>query len=219
MTFTDRNDAGRRLAPLVGSAIADSKRVADPSLEWVIAALPRGGVPVGFTVADSLGLPLDVIIVRKLGVPSHPELAMGAIGEGGCRVLNRDVIDHVGVALDELASVEAAERIELERRADEYRRGRPPTPLDGRGVVIVDDGVATGATAAAACQVAAAAGARRVVLAVPVAATDVFTRFAELADSVVVVETHRMFGSVGQYYADFTQTTDRQVIEQLARAR
>ena len=160
MPFVDRRDAGRRLAERLMSLRGE---------DAVVLGLPRGGVPVAFEVARALGAPLDVILVRKLGVPFQPELAMGAIGEGGARVVNDEVLRRAGVTPSELAEVEHREQAELDRRARRYRGGRPPVGLTGRTAVVVDDGIATGSTARAACLVARAQGAARVVLAVPVA--------------------------------------------------
>jgi putative phosphoribosyl transferase len=207
--FADRVDAGRRLADALS-------RYRGP--DTVVVGLPRGGVIVAAEVARALGAPLDVVLVRKLGLPSHPELAMGAIGEGGVKVLNADVLAHTGVTEEQIARVERAERAELERRAERYRHGRPPLRLEGRSVVIVDDGIATGATARAACEVARAAGAGKVVLAVPVAPEDWSERLAGVADELVAVFTPQSFGGVGQFYADFRQTTDDEVTDSLARA-
>ena len=206
--FTDRADAGRQLADLLlGLRGPDT----------VVAGLPRGGVLVAAEVAGALGAPLDVILVRKLGVPVHPELAMGAIGEGGVRVLNHDVVRHAGVSESEIAAVERSERAELDRRAAEFRGGRPPRNLAGRTVVVVDDGIATGATARAACAVARAQRAARVVLAVPVAPFDWTEELRDAADEFVAVHTPRRFGGVGEFYADFRQTTDREVTAALSR--
>jgi putative phosphoribosyl transferase len=209
MGFADRGDAGRRLAARLGHL--RGQRV-------VVVGLPRGGVPVAFEVARALGAPLDVIVVRKLGVPFQPELGMGAIGEGGVRVLNREIIQRGGISADELAAVEARERGELERRAFRYRRGRPRQPLDGCTAVVVDDGIATGSTARAACQVARAQGAARVVLAVPVAPPGWQARLGDVADDLVCVSTPQSFYAIGQFYADFSQTTDSEVTACLERA-
>ena len=163
MLFTDRADAGRRLAEAL-------QRLADD--EPIVLGLPRGGVPVAFQVARALRAPLDVIVVRKLGVPYHPELGFGAIGEGGVRVISDDVVRRGGVRPEDLESVQRTEEAELARQAQRFRAGRPRLPLDGRTAIVVDDGIATGSTAAAACQVVRAQGAARVVLAVPVAPPD-----------------------------------------------
>ena len=208
MVFADRADAGRRLAVRLGH-LADER--------VVVLGLPRGGVLVAFEVAAALGAPLDVIVVRKLGVPFQPELAMGAIGEDGVRVINCEVVRLAGVSENELAAVEARERAELERRAWRFRASRPRQRLDGRVAVVVDDGVATGSTARAACQVARAQGAARVVLAVPVAAPGWQARIGGDADELVCVQTPQPFFAIGQFYADFSQTTDDEVVACLQR--
>ena len=174
--FDDRVDAGRQLAQRLDSF--DGQDV-------VVLGLPRGGVPVAFEVAKALQAPLDVLVVRKLGVPFQPELAFGAIGEDGVRVLNDDVVRAARLDGDDMDAVERKQRIELRRRAQRFRRGRDRISLTGRIAVIVDDGIATGATAKAACQVARAHGASRVVLAVPIGPDDIVERFAGYADEVV----------------------------------
>ena len=201
--FRDRIDAGQQLAAILG-------HLRGP--DTVVVGLPRGGVPVAACVAEALEAPLDVILVRKLGVPFQPELAMGAIGEDDVRVVDAHIVRMVGVGAADLAAVEARERAELERRGERYRRGRQRTSLVGRTVVVVDDGVATGSTARAACQVARAEGARRVVLAVPVAPSDWTHRLGDAADEYVAVETPDDFSGVGQFYRDFTQTSDATVV-------
>jgi putative phosphoribosyl transferase len=201
--FRDRIDAGQQLAAVLG-------HLRGP--DTVVVGLPRGGVPVAACVAEALEAPLDVILVRKLGVPFQPELAMGAIGEDDVRVVDAHIVRMVGVGAADLAAVEARERAELERRGERYRRGRQRTSLVGRTVVVVDDGVATGSTARAACQVARAEGARRVVLAVPVAPSDWTHRLGDAADEYVAVETPDDFSGVGQFYRDFTQTSDATVV-------
>lgn len=207
--FRDRTDAGRQLASLV-----EHLRAADT----VVVGLPRGGVPVAWAVADELDAPLDVILVRKLGVPVQPELAMGAIGEDGVRVIDADIVRATGVSDAMLDAVETRERAELERRAERYRAGRPRTPLTGRRVVVVDDGVATGSTARAACQVARTEGATRVVLAVPVAPPDWTRRLGAAADDYLAVAVPDSFSGVGQFYQDFSQTSDGEVIRILDTA-
>jgi putative phosphoribosyl transferase len=174
---------------------------------------------VAAEVATALRKPLDVIVVRKLGVPFQPELAMGAIGEDGARIVNEEVMRLAEVTPAELAAVEKRERTELERRASRFRRAGTRIDLRGRTALIVDDGIATGSTARAACHVARAHGASRIVLAVPVAPPDVAGRFAQDADELVVYATPEPFFGVGQFYADFSQTTDEQVIERLEAAR
>jgi putative phosphoribosyl transferase len=209
MLFLDRIDAGRQLAerlrPMRGTDV-------------VVLGLPRGGVPVAFEVARALGAPLDVIVVRKLGVPFQPELAMGAIGEDGVRVVNDDVVHGTGITEHEFAVVEAKERAELERRARRFRGDRQRISLVGRTAIVVDDGIATGSTALAACQVARSHGASRVVLAVPVAPPDWSARFGEVAEELVCLANPRRFSSVGQWYSDFSATSDEEVADCLARA-
>lgn len=207
--FRDRREAGRRLA-----AKLTHLRGQRP----VVLGLPRGGVPVAAEVARVLDAPLDVIVVRKLGVPSHRELGMGAIGEDGARVINDDVVRITGATPEQIAVVEARERAEVERRAERFRRVRPRVPLDGRTAVIVDDGIATGGTARAALQVAREHGATRVVLAVPVGSPDTIREMADEADEVVCVETPTGFMGVGQFYDDFTQVPDDDVLALLAEA-
>lgn len=208
--FRDRADAGRQLA-----ARLEFLRGQDV----VILGLPRGGVPVAFEVADALHAPLDVLLVRKLGVPFHPELAFGAIGEGGVRVINRAVVRGARLGDREMAATEAEQWAELHRRSERFRGDQEQISLQGRTAVIVDDGIATGATAQAACQVARARGAGRVILAVPIGAPDTAERFAEYADEVVCLETPGQYFAVGQGYRHFPQTSDDEVVELLTRAR
>ncbi len=205
--FADRVDAGRRLAGRLGHLRGE---------DVVVLGLPRGGVPVAVEVARALGAPLDVIVVRKLGLPQQPELAMGAIGEGGFEVLDADLISRARVTPERLRSVEARERESLESRVARYRRGRERIDLHGRVAVIVDDGIATGATARVACQVARHLGAARVVLAVPVAPRDTLERLAEAADELVCVATPTPFVAVGQHYREFSPTGDDEVVAALA---
>ncbi|MFE1546462.1 alpha/beta family hydrolase [Streptomyces sp. NPDC058718] len=210
MDFTDRTDAGRQLA-----ARLDHLKGQDV----VVLGLPRGGVPVAARVADALDAPLDICLVRKLGVPHQPELAMGALGEGGVRVLNEHVLRETGVGERDLAAVEEREHVELEQRTQRYRGSRPPVPLDGRTVVVVDDGLATGATALAACRVVRAKGAARIVLAVPVAPRGWTARLGGEADETVSVREPDFFYAIGQFYRDFSQTTDAEVLACLDRSR
>ncbi len=207
--FANRSDAGTRLAERLSGLVGSNV---------VVLALPRGGVPVAFEVATALHAPLDVIIVRKLGVPSQPELAMGAIAEGGVRVLNDTVVRSSSVSQADIAAVERRELAALDRRARELRGERPPVPLVGRVAVVVDDGIATGSTARAACRAARAKGAALVVLAVPVAPPDAIVELRSDADEVVCVESPEHLWAVGQWYRDFTQTTDTEVVALLRRA-
>ncbi|MFJ9455691.1 phosphoribosyltransferase family protein [Kitasatospora sp. NPDC101447] len=208
--FADRTDAGRRLAARLG-------HVGGPGT--VVVALPRGGVPVAAVVARALDAPLDICVIRKLGVPYQPELGMGAIGEDGVRVLNEQVIRLASVTDGQLAEVERRERAELERRARRYRGDRPSADVRGRTVVVVDDGIATGSTARAACRIVRARGAARVVLAVPVAPRDWTDRLEEVADELVCVDTPSPFFAIGEFYADFSQTEDAEVLRLLSEAR
>jgi putative phosphoribosyl transferase len=207
--FDDREDAGRALA----RALAAYRRAA----ETIVLALPRGGVPVAFEVAQALGLPLDVLVVRKLGLPSQPELAMGAIASGGAIVLNEDVLRFVAGGREDLELVRRHEQAELERREVKYRGNRPPLEMAGRVGILVDDGLATGATMEAAVRALRAVGAKRVVVAVPVASTEARDRIAAVADVVVCLEAPTCFSAVGQWYRDFGQTSDAEVEELLAR--
>ncbi len=207
MPFTDRFDAGRRLAELLVHLRGEGR-----DEDAVVLGLPRGGVPVAFEVANRIGAPLDVIVVRKLGVPFRPELAMGAVGEGDVLVLNEDVLWGAGLDQAALAEAEQRERAEIARLAARFREDRPRRTLTGRTAVIVDDGIATGSTAQAACQVARAMGAARVVLAVPVCAPDTARRLRMYADEVVCVLAPESFAAVGQWYRDFHQITDREVV-------
>ena len=208
--FADRADAGKRLATRLAHL-----RDEDP----VVLGLPRGGVPVAVAVAEALDAPLDVIVVRKLGVPYQPELGMGAVGEDGIRVVNHHVVRMADVSSEELAVVESRERAVVEERAHRFRGDRPRIPLTGRTAIIVDDGIATGSTMRAACQVARAQGAKRVVVAVPVAPANARTLFRDDADDMICLETPHPFYAVGQWYGDFTPTSDAEVTVLLSRAR
>jgi predicted phosphoribosyltransferase len=210
MRFRDRKDAGRRLG-------AKLRRYADRG-DVIVLALPRGGVPVGAEVARALGAPLDVFLVRKLGVPGHEELAMGAIASGGVRVLNQDVLDQLQIAPRWIDEVAARELAELTRREAAYRDGRRAPDVRGRTVILVDDGLATGASMKAAVAALRKLGPARIVAAVPVGALETCDELGRLADEVVCAESPDPFYAVGSWYADFDQTTDEEVRELLAEA-
>jgi predicted phosphoribosyltransferase len=209
MLFRDRPDAGRRLAERLGPMTGDV----------VVLGLPRGGIPVAYEVARALGAPLDVFVVRKLGVPGHEELAMGAIAWGGVRVVNRDVVDALGIPPRVLDEVAAAEGRELERRERSYRGGRPAPDVAGRTVVLVDDGLATGSTMRAAVAALRQLKPARVVVAVPVAAASTCQELRAEVDDVVCAATPEPFVAVGRFYDDFSQTEDEEVSALLADAR
>jgi predicted phosphoribosyltransferase len=212
MRFRDRDEAGE----LLGRDLARRLPHRD---DLIVLALPRGGVPVGYGVARALGAPLDVFIVRKLGVPGHEELAMGAIASGGVRVLNHDVLDYMPVSQKLIDTVAQREQQELERREREYRGARPPLDVRDKTVVVVDDGLATGSTMRAAVEALRRMEPRRIVVAVPVAAESTCNDFrAEgIADDVVCLRTPEPFQAVGLWYSDFTQTSDDEVHRLLAR--
>lgn len=201
--YADRGEAGRVLAQAL-AAYAGLPEVR-------ILALPRGGVPVAREIACALRAPLDVFVVRKLGVPWHGELAMGALASGGVRVLNADVIGQLGIGADEVEAVAERESRELARREAAYRGKRPPLAVAGRILVLVDDGVATGATLRAALQALRQGGPARVVVAVPVAPADTLARLREEADEVVCPLVPAGFQAIGQWYDDFSQTSDEEV--------
>jgi putative phosphoribosyl transferase len=205
--FRDRHDAGECLA-----ARLEHLRGARP----VVLGIPRGGLLVAAVVAGALDAPLDVIVVRKLGVPGAPELGMGAVGEGGVRVVSGAFVHAAGVGPAEIAAVAVREQAEVERRARRYRGARPMAAIAGRVVVVVDDGVATGGTAEAAVRIARAHAAARIVLAVPVAPPDGTHRLAALVDELVVLEQPTPFLGVGRWYVDFPQASDDEVVRALA---
>lgn len=200
--FTDRADAGRRLAML--ESIRNLR-----GDDTVILGLTRGGVPVAYQVAKSLGAPLDIMVVRKLGLPSQPEIAMGAIGENGFEVLDRELISRTGVTPDEVNAVRERERAALDAQLERLRLGRPRLDLNGRVAVIVDDGIATGASAWVACDVARHLGASRIVVAVPVAAPQSLAAIP--ADEVACVAAPEDFTAVGYHYRDFRPTSEEEV--------
>jgi predicted phosphoribosyltransferase len=208
--FEDRRDAGRRLAELLLPLAGEHP---------VVVALPRGGVPVGREVADALAAPLEILAVRKLGAPHNPEYGIGAIAEDGTRVFDPEALAVLGVSGGVLDAIVARETAELARRVSAYRAGRPPLPLADRTVIVVDDGVATGVTDTAALRALRRKKPRRLILAVPVCAPDSAARLREEADEVVcLAEPTRLYG-VGQWYRDFSQVSDEEVIAALAAIR
>jgi putative phosphoribosyl transferase len=208
--FKNRMHAGKQLAkPLAAYA-----RHPDA----IVLALPRGGVPVGSAVADALEVPLDVMLVRKLGVPWHRELAMGAVASGGQRVLASEVVDMLGIDQETIDTVTQRELLEIERREKLYRSGRPALPLQDRTVILVDDGLATGSTMLAAVQAVRREHPARVIVAVPVAASDTCRKLGAEADGIVCLRTPEPFYAVGLWYEDFMQTTDEEVIQLLDEA-
>jgi predicted phosphoribosyltransferase len=209
--FRDRSEAGRLLATKLLAYAGEP--------DVVVLGLPRGGVPVAFEVAQVLAAPLDVFLARKLGVPGHEELAMGAVASGGVRVLNHDVVNRLGIAPEEIDAVVAREVAELARREKLYRGGRPPPEVDGRTVILVDDGLATGATMRAAIAALRQLGPARIVVAVPTAGRDICAEFKNQADDVICYMTPEPFLAVGRWYEDFGQTTDQEVCALLAQAQ
>ncbi|HEV2721366.1 MAG TPA: phosphoribosyltransferase [Thermoanaerobaculia bacterium] len=214
MRFRDRDEAGELLGRELARRLARRDDV-------VVLALPRGGVPVGYGVARALGAPLDVFIVRKLGLPGHEELAMGAIASGGVRVLNHDVLGYMPVSPKMIDAVAAREQQELERREREYRGARPPLDVKGKTVIVVDDGLATGSTMRAAVAALRKMEPARIIVAVPVAAESTCHDFRAdgVGDEVVCLRTPEPFQAVGLWYSDFTQTSDEEVHELLGRGQ
>ena len=203
--FRDRREAGRELATRL-------KRYASRN-DVVVLALPRGGVPVAYEVAEALGAPLDIFLVRKLGTPGHRELAMGAIASGGIRVLNEDVVRWLGIKAEQIEAVAREEQRELERRQQAYLEGREPHPLESRIVILVDDGLATGSTMRAAAAAVRQRNPAHVIVAVPVGAPDTCREMAAFADEVMCARMPEPFSAVGQWYLDFDQTTDEEVVD------
>jgi predicted phosphoribosyltransferase len=210
MMFRDRYDAGEMLA--------ERLREFSGRRDVIVLALPRGGVPVGYVVARELGVPLDVFVVRKLGTPGQPELAMGAIASGGVRVLNREVVDALGIPEASIEEVSRREEEELQRRERQYRGDRPSLDVSGKTGILVDDGLATGSSMRAAAAALRQAGAARIVIAVPVASRATCDQLREEGNDVVCATTPEPFFAVGQWYKDFAQTTDEEVRELLDRA-
>ena len=209
--YADRHEAGRALG-------RELQRKLGSRGDIIVLALPRGGVPVAFRVAEALGAPLDVFIVRKLGVPGHEELAMGATASGGVRVLNQDVLRYIPVPQAKIDEVAAREQRELERREKSYRGARPPLNVKGRTVIVVDDGLATGSTMRAAVRALKAMDPVAVIVAVPVAARQTCTEFRAEVDDIVCLRTPEPFDAVGLWYRDFSQTEDEEVHALLDRA-
>ena len=207
--FRDRSEAGR----LLGERVKYLK-----SEQPIVLALARGGVPVAFEVAQALHGPLDVLVVRKLGVPFHPEVAFGAIGEDDTQVLNTKLVQRLGISREGITAVARRERAELLRRVALYRGDRAPLELVGRTVMIVDDGLATGATARVAVEVARARGAKRIIIAVPVSAPEAAAELGRLADEVISLQVPTQFQAVGEWYEDFNQTTDDEVTSLLRKS-
>ena len=206
--FASREDAGRQLAEkLVTFSLPNHP---------LLLALPRGGVPVAAEVAARLGLPMDVLVVRKLGVPGHEEYAMGAIAGGGVLVLDHRVVANLGLGLDEVERVIQREKRELERRERMFRDDRPPPAVSGRTVIVVDDGIATGSTVSAAIQLLRHQKADRIIVAAPVSARDSARRLRAEADAVLTLIEPADFRAVGQWYEDFSETTDEEVRRLLA---
>lgn len=205
--FRDRRDAGRQLAQRLDRFIDEP--------DVLVLGLPRGGVPVAYEVAAYLGAPLDVLVVRKLGVPGHGELAMGAIASGGVEVVDQRVIDMLAIPRESFEAVAERERVELERRERIFRAGRPPLDVAGRTVILVDDGLATGASMAAAIDAIRARGPAFLVAAVPVAPPETCEALAMRADEMICLYTPEQLYAVGLWYADFTQTSDAEVRELL----
>jgi putative phosphoribosyl transferase len=208
--YEDREDAGRRLAERL------ARYAGEPDL--LVLALPRGGVVVGAEVARRLAAPLDVVLVRKLGVPGHEELAMGAIASGGIRILSEDVIDALGLSERDVAAVAAAEEDELDRREQAYRGARTPADVEGKTVILVDDGLATGSTMRAAAAALMAQRPRRLIVAVPVAPASTCETLRAEVEEVVCLVTPEEFRSVGEWYRDFGQTSDDEVRRLLGAA-
>ena len=210
MIFRDRADAGRKLA-------AQLARYTNRE-DVLVLALPRGGVPVAYEVAKKLHAPLDVFLVRKLGVPGHEELAMGAIATGGVRVVNEDLISYLGIPNEVIDSIAAIEQRELERREKAYRDGRPPPELKNKVVILIDDGLATGSTMRAAAASLRQQNPARIVVAVPVSSPETCEEFRSEVDDIVCAVTPQHFRGVGLWYNDFSQTSDEEVRELLKRA-
>lgn len=207
MIFANRTEAGRSLAWRL-EKFANRR-------DMIVLGIPRGGVPVAYEVAKTLHVPLDVLVLRKLGVPGHEELAFGAIALGGTRVLNRHILRQVGLATSEVETITEKERAELLRREAEYRGNLPPLELNGETVILVDDGIATGASLLAGIRAVRALQPARIVVTVPVAPPETCERLADEVDEIICVATPEPFGAVGQFYDDFSEVPDGTVVELL----
>jgi predicted phosphoribosyltransferase len=214
VAYADRREAGRTLAAALADVVPEGER-----RDVIVLGLPRGGVPVAAEVARALGAPLDVFVVRKLGLPGRPELAMGAIATGGTRVVNREVVSALGIEDDAIDAVASSEAVELARRAQVFRGDRPDPDVSGKTVVVVDDGLATGSTMRAAVEALRRQRPARIVVAVPVGAASTCRDLSRLVDDVVCAATPEPFVAVGHGYDDFAQTTDDEVREILVNAR
>ena len=210
MIFRDRTEAGQILASKLTKYVNQ--------VDTVILALPRGGVPVAYEIGKELGLPIDIFVVRKLGVPGHEELAMGAIASGGVRHINRDVVDQLGIDSETIEAASRREQKEIERREELYRGQRPPLDVRDKTVILVDDGLATGSTMRAAIAALRQHQPARIVVAVPAAAPQTCSEIADEVDEIICAATPETFYAVGQWYQEFSQTTDDEVRELLARA-
>ncbi|MDZ7704800.1 MAG: phosphoribosyltransferase [Trueperaceae bacterium] len=211
--FDDRQDAGRQLGELLRERLDDDARA-----DAVVLGLARGGIPVAYEVAKLLERPLDVFVVRKLGAPGHEELAIGAIASGDVRVMNDDVVRQMRVGDDAIEEIAAQEREELQRREQRYRGAREAVPLEGRPVIIVDDGLATGASMRAAVSALEQRNPSTIVVAVPTGAPDTCAMFEDMVDEVVCLQTPQPFGGVGRWYKSFPQTKDDEVTDLLEKS-
>jgi len=211
MIFLNRVDAGRKLA----KKLAGFANRADV----LVLGIPRGGVPVAFQVADELGVPLDVFVVRKLGVPAHEELAFGAIASGGIRIVDAQIVESMGISDLDIESIAAKEREELNRRDRVYRGSRPPLNLKGKTVILVDDGIATGASTLAAIAALKELKPARIVLAAPIAPASTYRRLRREVDDLICLDTPDSFYAIGEFYEDFSQVSDEEVTKLLRLSR
>ncbi|MHB8877977.1 MAG: phosphoribosyltransferase [Myxococcaceae bacterium] len=210
MVFADRVDAGRRLAKLLEKYRAESP---------VVLGLPRGGVPVAFEVARELSAPMDVCVVRKIGAPDQPELGLGAVGEGGVLILDHELMRLVGATNEEVGEIAERKAQEVEQRLVLFRAGRPPVELRDRTVLLVDDGIATGGSMRAAIKSVRSRGPGKLIMAIPIASSQALESLSSEVDEVVCLEATPFLGAIGFFYEDFTQVTDREVVQLLERSR